>query len=371
MFRTATLGTVGAALLALAGGCRCPASAPPGERARFPVIDVHVHAAPRAVPNLVRLMDRWGLETAVNLSGGWPGEGLEASLAAARAAPGRVLVFCTPPLHRAAQGGAWASSLPRELRRAHQLGCRGVKIFKSLGLSIVDADGRLLAVDDPALDALFDEAGALGMPVAIHTGDPQAFWRAPGPDNERRDELSVHPGWSYAGRPVPSWEALFAAYERRVARHPRTTFIGVHFGNDPEEPQRVAAMLDRLPNLYVDTAARVPELGRQDPAVLRALFVAHQDRILFGTDLGVGEGPDQLMLGSSGATPPTAADQVRFFTATWRFFETADRGFPHPTPIQGRWTIDGLGLPPEVLRKLYAENARRVLGLPARGPDAP
>ena len=101
------------------------------------------------------------------------------------------------------------------------------------------------------------------MPVVIHVGDPKAFWKPPTPDNERYDELKAHPEWSFYGQPVPSWAELFAAFERLVARHPKTTFIGVHFGNDPEDPARVAQLLDKHPNLVLDTAARVPEIGRQ------------------------------------------------------------------------------------------------------------
>jgi predicted TIM-barrel fold metal-dependent hydrolase len=122
-------------------------------------------------------------------------------------------------------------------------------------------------------------------------------------------------------------------------------------------------MLDKYPNFYVDTAARIPEIGRSDPEKLRALFIEHQDRILFGTDLGVGAEPGDLMLGSTGATPPTDADLEHFFASTWRFFETRDRDFAHPTPVQGRWTIDGIGLPHDVLVKIYGGNARKLLGI--------
>jgi predicted TIM-barrel fold metal-dependent hydrolase len=256
--------------------------------------------------------------------------------------------------------GLSPEGLAAELQLAHQLGARGVKFFKALGLGYRDANGKLLAVDDPKLDALFEKAGELHMPVSIHTGDPIAFWLPVDEKNERFDELNAHPGWSYFGKDVPTWEELFAAYERRVARHPNTTIVGVHFGNAPELPERVAAMLDKYPNLYVDTAARVPELGRK-AAVVREIFMKHPDRILFGTDLGVGEEPGDLMLGSTGLLPPTHADADRFFTSTWRFFETRDEGFASPTPIQGRWTISGIGLPPEVLKKIYAENADRLL----------
>ena len=326
---------------------------------RYRKIDMHVHTSPAATPRLVALMDERGIDLSVNLSGGWPGAGLEETLAAAATTNGRVIVFANPPLHRLAID-LTPEALATQLEQAHALGARGVKIFKALGLHYRNADGSLLAVDDPRLDALFEKAGALGMPVSIHTGDPLAFWSAPDEKNERFDELHAHPGWSYFGKDVPAWEELFAAYERRVARHPRTKIIGVHFGNAPESPERVGAMLDKYPNLFVDTAARVPELGRK-AAQVREFFLRHPDRIVFGTDLGVGEAPDDLMLGSTGLTPPTRADIDRFFSSTWRFFEARDQGFEHPTPIQGRWTISGLGLPPEVLKEVYAQNAERLL----------
>jgi predicted TIM-barrel fold metal-dependent hydrolase len=201
------------------------------------------------------------------------------------------------------------------------------------------------------------------MPVSIHTGDPKAFWLPVGPGNERFDELKAHPDWSNHGEPVPSWEELLAQLERRVARHPRTKIVGVHFGNAPEEPARVAAMLDKYPNYFIDTAARVPEIGRRKPEEMRAFFIKYQDRILFGTDLGIGLEEDALMLGSTGEETPKAADVKRFYDATFRYFETDDRDFDHPTPIQGRWKISGIKLPREVLEKLYHRNAEKLLGI--------
>lgn len=324
-------------------------------------IDVHMHLAPDAIPRALQLMDAHGIAFGVQLSGGWPGAGLAETIKAMPA--DHFVVFATPPLQRVAMGPDAVATLVKELEEAKKLGARGVKIFKQLGLTHRGPDGKLLAVDDPLLDPFFEKCGELGLPVAIHTGDPVAFWNPIDGNNERLEELSVHPGWSNAGKPVPTWEALFQQYERRVARHPKTTFIGLHFGNAPEDPKRVAAMLAKYPNLVVDTAARVPELGHRERAVVRDVFLRFPDRILFGTDLGVGNHPDDLMLGSTGMTPPEKEDIERFFDSTWRYFETNDERIESPTPIQGRWTIDGLGLPDEVLEKVYVKNAQRVLGL--------
>ncbi|MBL8909694.1 MAG: amidohydrolase family protein [Archangium sp.] len=366
-----------ALLLMLVGGCKCsetPAVAPPvvttvpapvparsALSGRWKRVDVHMHLAPDAIPRARQLMDEHGIAFGVQLSGGWPGAGLAETMKAMPA--DRFVVFATPPLQRAALGAEGIATLVRELEDAKKLGARGVKVFKQLGLTHRGPDGRLLAVDDALLDPFFEKCGELGLPVAIHTADPVAFWKPVDLTNERLQELSVHPAWSYAGKNVPTWEELFAQYERRVARHPKTTFIGLHFGNAPEDPRRVAAMLEKYPNLVVDTAARVPELGHRDRAVVRDVFTRFPDRILFGTDLGVGNHPDDLMLGSTGATPPEKEDIELFFDSTWRYFETNDTAIPSPTPIQGRWTIDGLGLPPEVLEQVYVTNAERVLGI--------
>jgi predicted TIM-barrel fold metal-dependent hydrolase len=287
---------------------------------------------------------------------------LEMQLKAASAAGGRIAVFANANFRRVTREKDYGKAMATDLVESKRLGAIGLKIPKGLGLGYPAADGtHLLTVDDRGLDPLFEEAGKLGMPVAIHIGDPKAFWKPATPDNERWDELGAHPEWSFYGQPVPSWADLYAAFERRVARHPKTIFIAVHFGNDPEDPDAVARMLDKYRNFFIDTAARVPEIGRHDAAKMRRFFEKYQDRILFGTDTGVGPTQDDMMYGSTGPHPPTRADEDRFFQATWRYFETKDKQFESPTPIQGRWKIDGLGLPESILRKIYFENAARLL----------
>ena len=351
--------------------------ASPGSR--YPKIDVHMHIGPDGIPRAVALMNKWGIAGGVNLSGMYPGpprHGLETQLQAAASTNGRLVVFANADFRRVVRDVDYGKKMAADLVESKRLGARGLKIPKGLGLGYPNPDrSGLLPVDDPGLDPLFEQAGKLGMPVAMHVGDPKAFWQPSTPDNERWDELQAHPEWSFYGQPVPSWEQLYAAFERRVARHPRTIFIGVHFGNDPEDPDRVARMLDKHPNLYIDTAARIPEMGRHDPVKMRRFFEKYQDRILFGTDTGVGPEDADMMYGSTGPLPPTAADEERFFRSSWRYFETRDKQFESPTPIQGRWKIDGIGLSDAILRKVYYENAARLLKwhprLPPRDGGAP
>jgi predicted TIM-barrel fold metal-dependent hydrolase len=364
-------GVVLTSMLGLAFGCPSrptaerPASPPRTyARAAFPILDVHTHLEPDATDVVLRLFDARGLRAAVNLSAGIPGGGgLEEALVQQQQSQGRILPFCTLPWRYTAH----PEFVPRSveiLEQCRARGVRGLKIPKVLGLVARDSDGSRLTVDAPRLDPIFEACGRLGMVVLIHSGDPRAFFEPATPANERWEELSQHPSWSFHGPQFPTFDGILSEFERRVLRHPGTTFIGAHFGNAAEDPARVARLLERAPNYYIDTSARVPEFGRHPAATMRAFFERWQDRVLFGTDLGVGRDMSHWMLGSGGDAPTTQQDVDRFFTATFRYFESNEESIENPTPIQGRWRIHPVGLSPTVLAKIYGGNAARLLDVP-------
>lgn len=336
------------------------------------LIDAHAHLSPFAIPVIRRIMDENGVEYVVNLSGGNHADGdIEYSLKLAKVMEGRVVNCYNPDWYRIDEPDFGVVEA-RRLADSVAKGFRCLKIAKALGLFVRHGSGVLLEVDDPALDPLWAAAGRLGVPVYVHVADPKAFFRPCDETNERWAELQVHPSWCFHGQGFPSFDELLDAFERVVAKHPATTFIGVHLGNAAEEPDRVARMLAAYPNYYVDIAARVPEFGRHPPEKMRAFFVRWQDRVLFGTDVGIS--PRHIMLGSTGTDRPTPDDARRFYQAHFRYFETQDRQIEHPTPIQGSWRIDAVGLPAEVLEKLYRKNAERLLKLgsgPGATPPAP
>jgi len=268
-------------------------------------VDAHLHVSRGGLRRAIEIMRQEGIAWGVNLSGGALGHGLERQREPTKAHNAPLVTFTSPHWPSCGERDFGARSA-EALSKAVALGARGLKIHKTLGLHAKGPDGELLAVDAKELDPLFETAGDLRVPVWIHTGDPLAFWDDPGPSNERHAELAAHPDWSLFGRHVPSFDELYAQLERRVARHPKTQFVSVHFGNCAEQPQRVAASLRRLPNLWLDTAARIPELGRHPPLELRQFFTEFRDRVLFGSDLGVGAAPSPLFLGSSGPDAPTA-----------------------------------------------------------------
>lgn len=350
----------------------------------LPKIDVHQHVAPGALEAAVEIARRHGIVALVNLSGGAAGEGLEAQLAAARPHGGRVLVFMSLDLEGCC-GPAWADREAARLERGKALGARGLKVHKGLGLDVADEEAlrggaprrqARVAVDDARLEPIWRACAELRLPVVLHAGDPKAFFEPPGPSNERAEELDLFPEWSFADRErYPAWQEVFDESVRLVERHPGVTFVGAHFGNDAEDPATVARLLDRLPNLWVDTAARVPELGRRPEAVRQAVL-AHPDRVLFGSDLQYvqGDGWQGVVLGSGVPIlldPELLGGRERrvFLDSTFRFFETRDPHIPSPTPIQGAWDVTGIGLPRAALQRLYHQNAERLLRLEPKELD--
>jgi predicted TIM-barrel fold metal-dependent hydrolase len=306
------------------------------------------------VASVVAMMDRRNVKTMVNLTGGY-GSGLADSVRALQQShPDRFVVFTEPAWDRFASGD-YAQWQGDEIARAKAAGARGLKILKTLGLYLREqiTSGPLVAIDDRRFDPMWEACGALGLPVAIHIADPEAFFLPIDRFNERYEELNAHPDWSFHGRDYPAFASLIAARDRLLARHPKTTFIGLHVGHDSENLAAVGEALDRFPNFHVETAARIAELGRQ-PRAARRFFDRYQDRVLFGTDTTPGRGT-------------LAADSYvdAMYRIHFRFFETDDEYFdysPSVVPPQGRWRIYGLALPDGILRKLYFENAERLLG---------
>jgi predicted TIM-barrel fold metal-dependent hydrolase len=345
---------------------------------RFPVIDVHTHltfsksefskkeddVAPVedvslliAARDALAVMDRKGIRAMVNLTGG-TGRGLEKTLAAFdRVAPGRLL-SCVEPSYGRLPEPRFAQAQADAIVSAKKAGAKGLKVLKTLGLYLRErvSEGPLVKVDDPRFDPTWEAAAATGLPVFIHTADPEAFFLPVDRFNERWDELGHHPDWSFHGRDFPSFRELMEARDRVFARHPRTTFVALHVGHDAENLAFVSETLDRYPNVMVELGARVGELGRQ-PRTARRFFERHQDRILFGTD---------AVPPPAGESTPQQVFKDELYEIYYRFLETEDEYFdyaPAPVPPQGRWRIYGISLPDAVLKKVYHDNAARLLGL--------
>ena len=353
-----------------------PLSAAERWRAAHLIIDLHQHidCTTQRLARAVKIMDAAGVGVGVNLTpgtvtpgpNGAPSEFEQNKKLADTLYAGRFVQYMNLD-YTDWDLPDFSARAVKQIEAGYQLGAAGFKEWKRLGLYLRDGKGRLLKVDDAKLDPVWERCGELNLPVSIHVADPKAFWLPYDEKNERWKELKDHKSWWFGDpQKFPPWKELLEALNRVIARHPRTTFVCVHFGNNAEELEWVDQSLDKYPNMMVDLAARIPEIGRHDPQKVRQFFIKHQDRILFATDFQV---LDKLILGSSGDEPPASdADAEVFFAKEWRWLETRDRNWPHMTPIQGDWTISSIGLPESVLRKVYFDNARKLL---ARSLPAP
>jgi len=314
-------------------------------RAKFPVFDVHQHlndargiGSRMAPQEAVALMDQLNIKSVVILTGGW-GEDLQKIIdTMVKPYPGRFYVFEQIDWSKIDDPN-FSRLMVDQLDDSVRRGARGLKILKDLGLGVRDKSGKLIAIDDPRLDPVWEECGRLGIPVAIHIGDPEAFFHPIDGKNERYEELVGHPDWSFPVPQFPSLQELIAARDRMIAKHPKTIFNVLHVGNWPENLDNVEALLRRFPNVYIEFGAREAELGRQ-PRRTYKLFTEFQDRVMFGTDNSFEAG---------------------MYQNYFRWLETGDEYFDYyGSPAQGRWEIYGLELPDRVLEKIYHLNAEKM-----------
>ena len=314
-------------------------------RAKFPVFDVHNHTndargiGDRVDPKeLVERMDRLNVKTIVILTGGWGAELQKLIDTMVKPYPGRFLVMTQIDWSKIDDPN-FSQLMVKQLDDSVARGARGLKILKELGLGVRDKSGKLIPVDDPRLDPVWDECGRLGIPVFIHVADPEAFFHPIDANNERYEELIEHPDWSFYGPQFPTLQELMAQRDRMFAKHPHTTFAALHFGSWPENLDFVEQTLAKFPNVMIETGAREGEVGRQ-PRRARELILKYPDRVMFGTDEGASE---------------------EMYKNYFRWLETDDEYFPYAQyPGQGRWMIYGLGLPDDVLEKLYHTNAEKL-----------
>ena len=311
----------------------------PVSRAAFPFVDVHLHLSgtmPRAqLDQLVRDMDALNLAVGVNLSGG-SGPGLAQQIEAFESAyPDRFVVFANVDFSDISDPEFGALAAAR-LEADVEAGARGLKIFKNLGLWLTDAADQRVPVDDPRLDPIWAKAGELGIPVLIHSGDPASFWEPMDERNERWLELRVRPRRRQSG--PPSFEQVLGEQLNMFRRHPGTTFIAAHLAWLGHDLGRLGRTLDEIPNMNVGLGAVIYEPGRQ-PRFAREFFIKYQDRILMGKDSWA---PDE-------------------YPTYFRVLETADEYFPYYRRYHAFWRMYGLDLPDEVLRKVYFENALRIV----------
>ena len=310
------------------------------ERAKFPFIDIHSHhwnPTKEEVQKLVKEMDTINLQVMVNLSGG-TGEGLKRTVAVMKGLyPDRFVVFANmnyDDLDRPGFGKRAAARLEQDVKN----GAQGLKIFKNFGMELKYASGNRVHVDDPEFDPVFEKCAELGIPVLIHVAEPSAFFDPWDYNNERWLELKQFPGRARPSTKYPSFDTLIAERDRLFARHPKTNFIAAHLGFHGNDLQRLGKLFDANPNVSVDIAAVLAELGRQ-PYSAHDFLVKYQDRVLMGKDIY----------------------EVNEYKWYFRALETRDEYFEYYRQRHAFWRIYGFQVPDEVLRKVYYKNALKLV----------
>ena len=335
-------------------------------KAAYPVIDAHNHLWGNwQVDRIITTMDEVGVVSYCDLTanvkiefagGGYiinPGNINEFIQNCTEKYPGRFYCFTMSEFARPVSEPLFEDHVRfvdefiKTLHKHVELGAKGLKVLKELGLHYRDSSGALVFCDDARLFPIWEEAAKLKIPVLIHQTDPTGFFEPVNPENEHYESLIKYPTWSFADSRFPRKPILLHKQENLIKQHRDTTFILPHFANMPENISYVSRLLDENPNVYIDFSARIDELGRQ-PYTAREFFIRYQDRIIFGADMP--------------ANTECSADMYRTY---FRFLETFDEGFYSPdydgTFDRARWTICGIGLPKEVLRKVYHENIIKII----------
>ena len=311
----------------------------PVPRAKFPAIDVHSHhgrsTSPERLDQIVSDMDSLNLAVLVNLSGGY-GDRLGETVRTFRAKhPKRFAVFANPDFNGIGSPG-WPQRAARQLEADVAAGAQGLKIFKNFGMSVRDQAGERVSVDDPAMEPLFQACAKLNIPVLIHVADPAEFWAEHDRHNERWLELKLRPRRRRVS--PPSFQDLINERDRMLARHPDVNFILAHLGWQGHDLKRLGELLSAHPNVHVDIAAVLYELGRipfSGPEFLNR----YKDRVLFGKD-------------------SYAPSEFPYY---WRVLETRDEYFEYYRRYHAHWRMYGLGLPDETLQHIYWKNALRLI----------
>jgi uncharacterized protein len=317
----------------------------PVPKAKYPAIDFHGH--PRGMLDSAEDLAALGaaldglnvrmMIAADNMSGDELREAM-AAIAASPVMKDRVRVLAGVSFRDVGPG--WAERAVAQLEADVAAGAVGIgEIGKGFGLSTRKADGTRLRLDDPDLDPVWQAAARLDIPVFIHTADPPEFFKdSIDYTNERWLELALFPNRRFPPREYLEFDSLMAERDNLFRRHPNTTFVAAHMGWHANDLGRLGRLLDAFPNVYTEVGAVLYDIGRQ-PRAAHDFFVQYQDRILFGKD----------------------SFQPQEYPYYWRVFETEDDYFDYYRDYHAFWKLYGIGLPDDVLKKVYYENALKIM----------
>jgi predicted TIM-barrel fold metal-dependent hydrolase len=312
-------------------------------RARFPIIDMHSHPyarTPEEIDKWVCTMDELGIEKTIVMTGA-TGERFDQAVEMYGRHPDRFSLWCGFDYSGFDQAG-YGPAAVAELQRCFRAGAEGVGEVGDKGSGLwrggVDAGAaRGLHIDDSRLDPLLNACARLGLPVNVHVAEPIWMYE---PMDRHNDGLMNALEWRLDNKPdILGHAEVVGTLDRALGRHPDTTFIACHLANCSYDLSILGRMLDDHPNLYADFAARYAETAPV-PRYTARFFERYADRLLYGTDMGF---------------------ERDMYITTLRILQTEDEHFYDFELFDYHWPLHGLGLTDHVLKKVYADNARKIL----------
>ncbi len=304
-------------------------------KAKFGVIDMHSHAYAKTSEQIrewVATMAAVGVDRTVILTG-VTGSEFEELRSRYGAYPERFELWCGLDFSEYPKPGFERTAI-RAMQRCQTEGAKGIGELsdKGEGFRFGNSFAHGLHANDPRMDAIWEKAAELGMPVSIHVAEPQWMYE---PMDAQNDGLMNAYTWRRDNKgPLPNHTELMRMLEEAARKHPRTTFIACHFANLESNLDELGRLLDRYPNLYADIAARYGETA-PIPRYMAVFYKRYATRLVYGTDMGF----DKQM-----------------YRDTFRILETLDEHF-YVAEYGYHWALSGFGLPDEVLKRVYRENA--------------
>ena len=309
-------------------------------RAKFDIIDMHAHdyaASEEEIAQWCKTMDEVGVLNTAIMHCSWIGRPFEEYVEAYGPYKDHFKFWCCFD-YTGIDSEEWPECAIKTLERQKEMGAIGVGELGDKGEGDTYArpgDGKDIHIDDPRVKPLIEKAGELKMPISIHIAEP--YWMYL-PMDETNDGLVNAVTWHVDTTNCYGYNKLMETFENAVRENPNTIFIACHYLNMNHDLPRLGAMLDKYPNMYFDISARVAE-SAHTPRATREFLIKYQDRVLFGTDNGM---------------------DPEMYRTIFRVLETNDEHFYCPE-LGYHWALSGFNLPDEVLKKLYHDNAERIL----------
>jgi amidohydrolase family protein len=269
---------------------------------------------------------------------------IDDALALVQSSHGRV-VLCTTFDPYKFEGSGFAANAISQLNENFAQGAVAVKIWKNIGMEIRDTSGKYIMADDPRFEPIYQDIAGHGKTLLTHQAEPDVAWGPPDPADPSWSYYQENPQWYVGDKPgFPSKQAILAARDHILENNPKLRVVGVHLGSMERSLQDIAKRLDRYPNFAIDTAARMEYLMLMPREQVRNFLIKYQDRVLYGTDL------DVL---ATAKVSEVLEDWQSTYARDYKFLATGEA-----LKVNGK-QVQGLSLPPAVLRKIFHDNAKR------------